>query len=92
MTRSREQGRLSWLAGIYQAYAADLQRYIYGRVGEWSLAEDLTSTVFLKALRWLREDPKDMVSLAKNALRVFFARLTISLIVAQNKDFRVAGK
>lgn len=37
-------------------YAAELQRSIYSRVGDLALAEDLTSTVFLKALRWLRED------------------------------------
>ena len=51
-----EQYRLTWLAEMYRAYAADLQRYIYGKVGEPFLAEDLTSMVFLKALRWLRGD------------------------------------
>ncbi|MDQ2713978.1 MAG: sigma-70 family RNA polymerase sigma factor [Chloroflexota bacterium] len=50
------QDRLHWLAEIYRVYAADLQRSIYSRVGDLALAEDLTSTVFLKALRWLRED------------------------------------
>jgi RNA polymerase sigma factor (sigma-70 family) len=52
----RRQDRLNWLAEIYRVYAADLQRSIYSRVGDLALAEDLTSTVFLKALRWLRED------------------------------------
>ncbi len=52
----REPGRLIWLTQMYRAYAADLQRYIYSKVGDPFLAEDLTSTVFLKALRWLRED------------------------------------
>src|SRR5579872_4028953 len=52
----RKQVRLSLLTEMYRAYAADLQRYIYSKVGESFLAEDLTSTVFLKALRWLRED------------------------------------
>src|SRR5215472_4244182 len=50
------QDRLNWLAEIYRMYAADLQRSIYNKVGNLALAEDLTSTVFLKALRWLRED------------------------------------
>jgi RNA polymerase sigma factor (sigma-70 family) len=50
------QGRLNWLTEIYRAYAADLQRSIYSKVGDLALAEDLTSTVFLKALRWLRDD------------------------------------
>lgn len=57
--RAREQWRLAWLAKIYRAYAPDLQRYIYQKVGDMPLAEDLTSTVFLKALRWLREDQSD---------------------------------
>jgi len=48
--------RLNWLAQIYRLYAEELQRFIFSRVGEHALAEDLTSTVFLKALRWLRED------------------------------------
>src|SRR5215469_18843646 len=52
----RRQDRLQRLAEIYRLYAADLQRSIYSRVGDLALAEDLTSTVFLKALRWLRED------------------------------------
>src|SRR5579884_1190266 len=50
------QNRLNWLAELYRAYAAELQRSIYSRVGDLALAEDLTSTVFLKALRWLSED------------------------------------
>lgn len=54
-----EPGRLNWLAKMYRAYAADLQRYIYSKVGDPFLAEDLTSTVFLKALRWLREDQSE---------------------------------
>ncbi len=44
---------------MYRAYAPDLQRYIYSKVGDPFLAEDLTSTVFLKALRWLKEDQSE---------------------------------
>lgn len=53
---SRRQDRLHWLAEMYRAYAADLQRFISNKVGDPTVAEDLTSTVFLKALRRLRED------------------------------------
>jgi RNA polymerase sigma-70 factor (ECF subfamily) len=53
---SHRQDRLPWLAEMYRAYAADLQRFISNKVGDPTVAEDLTSTVFLKALRWLRED------------------------------------
>jgi len=61
---SRRQDRLNWLAEVYRAYAADLQRFIANKIGDPTLAEDLTSTVFLKALRWLREDqsPKSVRS------------------------------
>jgi RNA polymerase sigma factor (sigma-70 family) len=51
--------RLAWLTRMYRTYAADLQHYIYSKVGDPFLAEDLTSTVFLKALRWLKEDQGD---------------------------------
>jgi RNA polymerase sigma factor (sigma-70 family) len=53
---SRRQDRLHWLAEMYRAYAAELQRFISNKVGDPTVAEDLTSTVFLKALRWLSED------------------------------------
>src|SRR5713226_4353385 len=53
---SRRQDRLNWLTEIYRAYVGDLQCFISSKIGDPALAEDLTSTVFLKALRWLRED------------------------------------
>lgn len=53
---ARRQEHLNRLAELYRMYAAELQRFIYSKVGDLALAEDLTSTVFLKALRWLRED------------------------------------
>ena len=56
LNHSQRQERLNWLAEIYRLYASELQRSIYSKVGDLALAEDLTSTVFLKALRWLRED------------------------------------
>jgi len=54
--QERRQDRLHWLAEMYSTYASDLQRAISNKVGDPTVAEDLTSTVFLKALRWLRED------------------------------------
>jgi RNA polymerase sigma-70 factor (ECF subfamily) len=52
----RRQDRLNWLAEMYRVYAADLQHFISHKVGDPTVAEDLTSMVFLKALRWLKED------------------------------------
>src|SRR5579859_217322 len=54
--QERRPDRLNWLTEIYRAYAADLQRFIANKIGDPTLAEDLTSMIFLKALRWLRED------------------------------------
>jgi RNA polymerase sigma factor (sigma-70 family) len=54
--QERRPDRLNWLTEIYRAYAADLQRFIVNKIGDPMLAEDLTSMVFLKALRWLSED------------------------------------
>ena len=54
--QERRPDRLNWLTEIYRAYAADLQRFISNKTGDPTVAEDLTSTVFLKALRWLRSD------------------------------------
>ncbi len=54
--QERRQDRLTWLTEMYRAYAADLQRFISNKIGDPTMAEDLVSTVFLKALRWLRED------------------------------------
>src|ERR1700738_3624462 len=53
---SRRQDRLHWLGGRDPGDAADLQHFISNKIGDPTLAEDLTSTVFLKALRWLRSD------------------------------------
>ncbi|GLV53215.1 hypothetical protein KDH_00700 [Dictyobacter sp. S3.2.2.5] len=40
----------------FRQYADDLYRYIYSKVGQVALAEDLTSTVFLKAAPWLQQE------------------------------------
>jgi RNA polymerase sigma factor (sigma-70 family) len=51
-----EISKLALLELAFQQYADDLYRYIYSKVGQTALAEDLTSTVFLKALRWLQQE------------------------------------
>lgn len=53
---SEEDRRYAQLEVIFRTHFADLYRHIYRQVNNAVIAEDLTSAVFLKALRWLRQD------------------------------------
>ena len=53
---SEEDRRDAQLEAIFRTHFADLYRYIYRQVHHTVIAEDLTSAVFLKALRWLQQD------------------------------------
>jgi len=53
---SAEDSSYIQLEVIFRTHAADLYRYIYRQVHHAVIAEDLTSIVFLKALRWLQQD------------------------------------
>jgi RNA polymerase sigma factor (sigma-70 family) len=55
-SRAEDDRREAQLDAIFRTQAADLYRYIYRQVHQAALADDLTSAVFLRALRWLRED------------------------------------
>ncbi|MCW2899740.1 MAG: polymerase, sigma-24 subunit, subfamily [Streptosporangiaceae bacterium] len=44
-------GEAEAFAALYVAYAGQIYRYVYARVGAHALAEDLTSDTFLRALR-----------------------------------------
>ncbi len=44
------------LEAIFRAQFADLYRFIYRQVHNAAIAEDLTSAVFLKAIRWLQQE------------------------------------
>ncbi len=76
--RSRAGDREAF-AGLYDAYAQKIYRYLYYRIQNRHTAEDLTSTVFLKALNGIGSfDPeKGSVSawfytIARNALTDHF--------------------
>jgi RNA polymerase sigma-70 factor (ECF subfamily) len=66
-------------AGLYDAYAERIHRYLYYRVQDRPTAEDLTSTVFMKALANVhRLDPEKgtvsawLYTIARNALTDHF--------------------
>lgn len=53
---SEGERRDAQLDAIFRAHVADLYHYIYRQVKHVAVAEDLTSAVFLKALRWLQQE------------------------------------
>jgi RNA polymerase sigma-70 factor (ECF subfamily) len=53
LLRAREYDHLA-IAEIYDRYSLRIYNYIYRRVGNVSLAEDLTATVFLRMLEAIR--------------------------------------
>src|SRR5258708_6306922 len=53
---SEEDRRDAQLEAIFRTHFADLYRYIYRQGHHSIIAEDLTSALFLKALRWLQQD------------------------------------
>ena len=53
---SEEDRRDAQLEATFRTHFAVLYRYIYRQVHNAVIAEDLTSAVFLKALRWLQQD------------------------------------
>ena len=53
---SEEDSRDAQLEMIFRTHVADLYRYIYRQINDTVVAEDLTSAVFLKALRWLQQN------------------------------------
>jgi RNA polymerase sigma factor (sigma-70 family) len=51
-----EVARRARMEALFREHFAEVYRYIYSKVKQVALAEDLTSYVFLKAFRWLLED------------------------------------
>src|SRR4051794_23437314 len=47
-------------ADLFEAYADTIYNFLFRRTGDWSVAEDLTSVVFLEA--WRRRERVDLVT------------------------------
>lgn len=73
--RSSEPPHASTLEALYERYCSAIYRFIYSKVGNREEAEDLTSQVFLKAVRGL-DDARDPQSAQSWLFHV--ARTTIA--------------
>jgi RNA polymerase sigma-70 factor (ECF subfamily) len=95
--RSREGDREAF-AGLYDAYAQKIYRYLYYRVQNRHAAEDLTSTVFLKALSGVSGlDPEKgsvsawLYTIARNALTDHFRTRKTTVDLEDVWDALVSG-
>ena len=71
------------LAELYDRYAPRLYAYLYRRLGDQALAEDLVSDVFVRALEALRRD-----QFAATALQAWLYRLAHNRLI---DHYRQAG-
>jgi RNA polymerase sigma-70 factor (ECF subfamily) len=55
LERAKQCDQAAW-AELYERYAPDIYRYIYRRIGDAQLAEDLTGDAFVRVLRAIQAE------------------------------------
>lgn len=75
LVQAAQRGDMDAFATLYRRYSPVMQRFLMTRIADWSLAEDLTSETFLRALRGItnvenrgQEIPAWLITLARNAM------------------------
>lgn len=74
------------LAELFEAHFDDVYRYVYGRVGDHGMAEDLTRQVFIRALEGLPKFRRFAAGFAP-----WLYRIANSLLAPKSEDRARAG-
>jgi RNA polymerase sigma-70 factor (ECF subfamily) len=95
---SDQENRISSFAQLYEEHLAYVFRYINYRVGNQTVAEELTSTVFEKALAAFKRYDKEkaspqtwLISIARNAVIDYFRKASTRNTVPLQDAVEVAS-
>lgn len=81
LIKRAQQGDLEMISALYEQHQQSIFRYLYYRVGDQQAAEDLTSEVFLRMLRFISgfnppssSFPSWLFQIARNLVADYFRR------------------
>jgi RNA polymerase sigma-70 factor, ECF subfamily len=96
--RRAQQGEADQIAELYKTYHVKIFRYLYYRVGDRQTAEDLTSEVFVRMLRFLGSFKPPSASfqawlfqIARNICNDHFRKLKSHQVVPLEEEVKDGG-